>query len=217
MTLPPLRKSIVVPWSQERAFTRFTSELGSWWPLKTHSVGGAEARGCGFEGRVGGQVYEELADGSRRVWGTVLAWEPPERALFTWHPGREPETAQQVEVRFVPVSGGTRLELTHTGWERLGNQARQARRSYPLGWTYVLNVWAGRGRSAVNLLLDGLIWLLRLPARVWLGVAVLFLLGNAVAAVHAYHAGELAHAGLHVALAALGGWGTVRALQKLSG
>jgi len=85
---------------------------------------------------------------------------------FTWHPGREPDTAQDVEVRFIPLGQGTRLELTHTGWERLGEDAKKARRSYPLGWTYVLNCWAERRRSATNLLLDGLIFVLQGVRRV---------------------------------------------------
>lgn len=164
-TIPPLHRTITVPWSPERAFTRFTAELGSWWPLRSHSVGGARTVRCGFEGRVGGQLYEELADGSRSVWGTVLAWEPPSRAVFTWHPGRTPDTAQQVEIRFTAEGRGTRLDLIHTGWERLGAAARKTRRAYPLGWIYVLNCWAGRQQSAINRVLDGLIWVLTLPAR----------------------------------------------------
>lgn len=163
--LSPLHRSIAVPWAPERAFARFTAELGTWWPLASHSVGGARTVRCVFEGRIGGEIYEELTDGSRCVWGTVLEWEPPRRAVFTWHPGRTPDTAQQVEVRFTAEGTGTRLELIHTGWERLGADARKARRGYPLGWVYVLNCWAGRERSAVNLVLDGLIWVMTLPRR----------------------------------------------------
>lgn len=163
--LPPLHRTITVPWGLERAFTRFTAELGSWWPLASHSVGGARTVRCVFEERVGGEIYEELSDGSRCVWGTVLAWEPPRRTVFTWHPGRSPETAQQVELRFTSGENGTRLDLIHTGWEALGRDARKARRAYPLGWTYVLNCWAGREGSLVNRSLDALIWVLTLPKR----------------------------------------------------
>lgn len=159
-TFTPLHKSITVPWSQERAFTRFTTEIGSWWPLRTHSVGGARTVRCGFEGRVGGQIYEETADGTRLVWGTVLVWEPHSRTVFTWHPDRTPEVAQNIEVRFTPAGSGTRLELIHTGWERLGAEAKKARRAYPMGWTYVLNHWAGKGNSLGNRLMDGMIWVM---------------------------------------------------------
>jgi uncharacterized protein YndB with AHSA1/START domain len=156
----PLHKTVTVPWSQERAFTRFTTEIGSWWPLRTHSVGGAQSQRCVFEGRIGGQIYEETSNGTRHVWGTVLEWEPPSRAVFTWHPDRTPDTAQNIEVRFTSEGSGTRLELIHTGWERLGQEARKARRGYPMGWTYVLNHWAGRGGSLTNRLTDGMIWVM---------------------------------------------------------
>jgi hypothetical protein len=43
--LPPLRKSITVGWSPEAAFRRFTAEIASWWPLRSHSVG-EETRHC---------------------------------------------------------------------------------------------------------------------------------------------------------------------------
>ncbi len=158
--IPPLRKSIIVPWTVDRAFRRFTDEIASWWPLKTHSVGGVRAVRCAVETRVGGQVYEELNDGTRHVWGTVTACEPPGRIVFTWHPGAAIETAQEVEVRFVADAGGTRLELTHTGWERLGKSGRRARRAYPLGWTYVLNLYADRRHAALNVVLNGVIFVL---------------------------------------------------------
>ena len=54
-------------------------------------------------------VFEELADGARHVWGTITVWEPPGRVVFTWHPGRKPDTAQDVEVRFIPLGQGNRL------------------------------------------------------------------------------------------------------------
>jgi len=170
--LPPLVKTITVPWPPQRAFHRFTAELASWWPLASHSVGGPRAVRCGFEPQVGGHIYEELDDGTRHIWGTVTAWQPPERVAFTWHPAREPDTAQEVSVRFIPEADGTRLELTHTGWERLGKDARRARRAYPLGWTYVLNCWAGRQRAATNLMLDGVIAVLRTIERLRRGRTV---------------------------------------------
>ena len=55
-----------------------------------------------------------------------------------------PESAQDIEVQFEPEGTGTRLTLTHTGWERLGKEARKARRGYPIGWQYVMAIYAGR-------------------------------------------------------------------------
>jgi len=37
--IPPVHRTIVVPWMPEAAFRRFTAEIMSWWPHQTHSVG----------------------------------------------------------------------------------------------------------------------------------------------------------------------------------
>ncbi|MBM3977957.1 MAG: hypothetical protein FJ299_13345 [Planctomycetes bacterium] len=120
--------------------------------MRTHSVGGARTHTAVFECRVGGEIYEEFHDGGRSTWGHVLVYEPGRRVVFDWHPSREPETAGEVEVRFEPIGGGTRLVLTHTHWERFGKRARTARRAYGLGWRYVLDVWTGRRTATVRLL-----------------------------------------------------------------
>jgi hypothetical protein len=64
--------------------------------------------------------------------------------------------AQQVELRFTAVGEDTRLDLVHTGWERLGRAARKTRNGYHLGWNYVLRRWAGQPPSLLDRLLNGL-------------------------------------------------------------
>jgi hypothetical protein len=59
-----------------------------------------------------------------------------------------------VDVSFEPVAGGTRLVLVHTNWEALGPLAKVARRGYPIGWAYVLRLWADRRHSPVVLGLE---------------------------------------------------------------
>lgn len=140
----PILKVVNVKATPDRAFRRFTSELASWWPLRSHSVGGEDAETVVMEGRVGGRIVERIRGGREAVWGTVTAWEPPRRVAFTWHPGDEPERAQDVEVRFTVVGDGTRVELEHRGFEKLGRLARRARRGYPIGWAYVLGLYAER-------------------------------------------------------------------------
>lgn len=152
--LAPLQKSITVPWDVEAAFRRFTAEMTSWWPLRTHSVGQAQAQRCVFEGRVGGRIFEELYDGRRFEWGTVLAWDPPRHVAFTWYPDETPSADQRVDLRFAAADGGTRLDLTHTGWEHFGEKAARVRRGYGLGWGYVLLLWAGRRRAPLVVALD---------------------------------------------------------------
>lgn len=124
--------------SVEAAFRLFTEGVGRWWPLATHSVAEADAVACAIEGRVGGRFFERDRDGNEHLWGTVTAWEPPRRLAFTWHPGRAAEGAQSVEVRFSDAGGGmTLVELTHTGWEKLGEKAATVRESYEKGWDFV--------------------------------------------------------------------------------
>lgn len=135
----PLRKSVTVRWSPEAAFRRFTDEIATWWPRRTHSVGGEAAENVIFEPRVGGRIYEVMRGGRTAVWGTVLEFEPPRRVAFSWHPGREPETAQTVEVTFAAAGDGTLVELVHTGWEKLGEEALEMRERYDGGWTFVLD------------------------------------------------------------------------------
>ena len=67
------------------------------------------------------------------------AVEPPHRFVVTWHPGRAADTAQEVEIRFVAVTGGTRVELEHRGWTKLGKDAAAARESYAEGWPFVFD------------------------------------------------------------------------------
>lgn len=167
-TFSPIHKTVTVKAPPEQAFRRFTAEMASWWPLRSHSVGEAESESVVMEGRVGGRIVERIRGGRESVWGTVTAWEPPARVAFTWHPGREEATAQDVEVRFRGVPGGTRVELSHRGFERLGREARIARRGYPIGWAYVLGLYAERSGPfmwAVNGVTATLMAAMRLKAR----------------------------------------------------
>ncbi len=164
-SIPPLHRSITVPWTPDVAFRRFTGQMSEWWPLRSHSVGGARAERVVFEGRVGGRIYEVDQGGDEYTWGTVIGYDPPTRVAFTWHPGMAPETSQDIEVRFLAAASGTRVELTHTGWERLGDMARKARKGYPIGWAYVLLLYAGRKSSPLAFVLDAIMGVLRVAQR----------------------------------------------------
>jgi hypothetical protein len=91
--LSPIVKVLTVKATPDRAFRRFTEEMASGWPLRTHSAGGEAAETVVMEGRVGGRIVERIRGGRPCVWGTVTAWEPPRRVAFTWHPGRDSATA----------------------------------------------------------------------------------------------------------------------------
>jgi uncharacterized protein YndB with AHSA1/START domain len=137
-----IRKSVEVAAPVETAFRVFTEQAGSWWPLATKSVGQDEAVDLVFEPRAGGRVYALVRNGQEHDWGEILAWEPPERLVFTWHPGRAAETSQEVEVGFAPSGEGTRLELEHRGWDRLVATADEIPEHYDSGWDEVLSRFA---------------------------------------------------------------------------
>jgi len=155
--LEPVQRSVTVSWDVDAAFRRFTAEIGRWWPLRTHSVSEGNSDTCVFEGHAGGRIYEVARDGKQHDWGKVLEWDPPRRVKFTWHPGREVSTAGWVELRFTPVADGTRLDLTHGGWENFGQGVEKARRGYRMGWGYVLELWAGRPHAPLVVFMNILV------------------------------------------------------------
>jgi hypothetical protein len=137
-SLAPLHKIVMVPVDQSRAFELFTAQMNLWWPLATHSVGLENAEQVEFPSEAGGSILETMQDGSTSVWGTVTGWNPPVSVAFTWHPGQSDASAGDVEVCFTPDgSGGTVVELTHSGWERRSDGA-SARIGYDSGWQFVL-------------------------------------------------------------------------------
>ncbi len=114
--------------------------MNDWWPTETHSAGQHESVQVVFETHQGGRVFERTAEGVESEWGKVLEWEPPTRFVMSWHPGRDAEGAQRLEVTFYPEGDGTRLEIVHSGWEKLGDKERidDALVGYDEGWDMVL-------------------------------------------------------------------------------
>jgi uncharacterized protein YndB with AHSA1/START domain len=133
-----VRKSIVVRCSTEHAFATFTEGISAWWPFDGHSLYDDKAETVVFEPHVGGRVYERSSEGEEGLWGTLTAWDPPHGFTMTWHPGRDPETAQDLELRFSPEGDGTRVDVVHTGWERLGDRMAEIGGHYDEGWNHVL-------------------------------------------------------------------------------
>jgi uncharacterized protein YndB with AHSA1/START domain len=141
-----VRKTITVAAGQERAFEVYTAGFGSWWP-KEHHIGAADMATGTFEPKVGGRWYETGVDGSECDWGQVLVWEPPHRLVHTWQLQGDWEYdadlahASEVEILFIAEGPNTtRVELTHSHFERHGEGADRVRDgvSDPQGYDYCL-------------------------------------------------------------------------------
>ena len=91
-----------------------------------------------FEPREGGRIYERTPDGAEHDWGEVLAWEPPRRLVYLWHLRFDRTDATEVEIRFETAAEGTRVSITHSGWERLGARAAERRERNERGWAGLL-------------------------------------------------------------------------------
>jgi len=141
--IPDVEKEIEVGLSVDEAFNLFTAEIGSWWPLTSHSVSEAPVA-CYIEGHVGGRVYEVDVEGNTSKWGTLTEWDPVERVAFTWHPGRPTATAQQITVTFTRTETGARVQLTHSGWDALIDDAEQTRDTYVKAWDHVLGYYTSK-------------------------------------------------------------------------
>ncbi|HEV8564139.1 MAG TPA: SRPBCC domain-containing protein [Actinomycetota bacterium] len=153
MTIDPIRASIAVHRAPEDAFRVFTRTMGTWWPVADYSMArdrqeeGIKVESVVFEEREGGRVYEVMSDGTEGTWGTVLAWDPPRRLVLGWKPNLTDNPPTELEITFSPDGDGTRVELEHRGWERLGALAEQAREGYGRGWTGVLGLFAQAAES----------------------------------------------------------------------
>jgi uncharacterized protein YndB with AHSA1/START domain len=126
-----VRATVVVDAPIERAFSVFTQGMGTWWP-STHHILQGELAEMVFEPRVGGKIYDRATDGSETRWARVLAYDPPNRVVFSWDISNQfqiepdPEKTSQVEVTFTADGPGrtnvvlehSRLDAHGDGWER---------------------------------------------------------------------------------------------------
>ncbi len=125
-----IRHEVVVPTGVERAFELFTTRVGDFKPPEHNLLGAAEVETT-LEPRVGGHIIDRAPDGAECRWARILAFEPPDRLVFSWDISprwqleADPEHTSEVEVRFVgEAPDRTRVELEHrhldrhgTGWE----------------------------------------------------------------------------------------------------
>jgi uncharacterized protein YndB with AHSA1/START domain len=121
-----VRTSIVVEAPIERAFRVFTEDFDRIKP-REHNMLAVDIAETVFEPRAGGRIFDRGVDGSECHWARVLAFEPPDRLLFSWDvsPRWQVETdlerTSEVEVRFIAEAPDrTRVELEHRNLDRHG-------------------------------------------------------------------------------------------------
>jgi hypothetical protein len=149
ISIAPVRKTIVVQTTPEKAFEVFTAGLDRWWP-KSHSIGAAPLRESIIEPFVGGRWYSKCEDGSEAVVGHVSVWQPGHCFVVSWEisaqwkPDARAALASEVEVRFVAeTAGGTRVELEHRNFERMGvPDGETMRNGVDGGWPGLLELFA---------------------------------------------------------------------------
>lgn len=146
-----IRHHVVVAAPLERAFRVFTDQFGDFKP-REHNLLGVPIAETVFEPHVGGHIYDRGEDGSLCKWATVVAYEPPNRVVFTWNIGPtwqlETDSARcsEVEVRFTAESADrTRVDLEHRHIERHGDgwQAVAEGVGAEGGWPLYLRRYAG--------------------------------------------------------------------------
>ena len=142
-------KSVTVEASQEKAFRVFTEGFAGWWPLDTHHIAEKDAVTAVIEPRAGGRWFERAEDGSECEWGTVIAFEPPERLVLGWQLDADwhydPDLVTEVEVRFIAESESrTRVELEHRDLDRFGDRGDEVRAAIAgdQGWSGLLQMFA---------------------------------------------------------------------------
>jgi uncharacterized protein YndB with AHSA1/START domain len=142
---------VVVNAPIERAFAVFTERFGDFKP-REHNLLAVPIAETVFEPRVGGHIYDRGVDGSVCRWARILAYEPPNRVLFSWDIGptwqleADQSKTSEVEVRFTAESDErTRVDLEHRhlyrhgpGWESVADGV-----DGDAGWPLYLDRYAG--------------------------------------------------------------------------
>jgi uncharacterized protein YndB with AHSA1/START domain len=145
-----VRREIVVNAPIDKAFTVFTDRFGDFKPPE-HNMLQVPIAETVFEPKVGGNIVDRGADGSECRWARILAYEPPNRVVFSWDIGptwqveSDPDLTSEVEVTFTAETPErTRIELEHRHLDRHGPGWESVRDgiAHDQGWPLYLNRYA---------------------------------------------------------------------------
>ena len=122
-----VRQEIAVEAPVDRAFRVFTEQMDKIKP-REHNMLGVDIAETVLEPRAGGRIYDRGTDGSECEWASVIAFEPPDRLVFSWNVSprwqveTDPARRSEVEVRFIAEGPDrTRVELEHRHLDRHGD------------------------------------------------------------------------------------------------
>lgn len=135
--IEPLVTTFDIDRPVEQVFRIWTVHFARWWP-PAHTASGEPDVQVTLEPRLGGRIYERTRAGATHDWGEITTWEPPHRLGYRWHLRRDRADSTDVEIRFRPRGPGTRVEIEHRGWERLGALGPDWREANRAGWANLL-------------------------------------------------------------------------------
>jgi uncharacterized protein YndB with AHSA1/START domain len=132
------------------AFELFTAEIGLWWRRDTPYWNDRDrAVSVHIEPWLGGRFLEvyDLDTGEGFEVGRVQVWRPGERLSLTWTQVGWPAGAHTViTITFTPIDDGTRVTLTHDGFDSLPAPRQGDRTGYAGGWPVILGWFADQAR-----------------------------------------------------------------------
>ena len=142
--------SIEVNASVQRAFEVFTRDFGAFKPAN-HNLLSVPIAETVVETHVGGHIFDRGTDGSECSWAPILAYEPPDRLVFSWDISphwsveTDPAKTSEVEVTFTILTvDRTRVEIEHRHLDRHGDGWRGVREGVSTGegWPHYLGRYA---------------------------------------------------------------------------
>ncbi len=128
MTPDPTRLEleITIDVPVEHAFGTFTERFDEIKPREQNLLAVPIERTV-LEPHVGGTIQDIGTDGTTCTWARVLAFEPPDRLVFSWHLSptfqleTDPDHCSEVEVTFIPLGPEkTQVRLAHRHLDRHG-------------------------------------------------------------------------------------------------
>jgi uncharacterized protein YndB with AHSA1/START domain len=141
-----VRQEIDVEVPVDRAFRVFTEQMDKIKP-RDHNMLAVDIAETVLEPRAGGRIFDRGTDGSECEWGSVIAYEPPDRVVFSWNVSprwqleTDPVRRSEVEVRFIAEGPErTRVALEHRHLDRHGDGWEGLRDGVaaPDGWALYL-------------------------------------------------------------------------------